>query len=396
MKRYATAFSVAILSCTALISPATSQNASDTTGITNDTIKIGVFGPLTGAAASFGKAELGMMAYYKDVSEHGGINGRKIEVVQEDTACDVAKGIAAVKKLVSQDQVFILHGGSCSNVVLAVEPQIIAVGLPYVVGSAASAQIAVPVHPTVFQPVPNTTIVSQAMVDFAMSRPKAAKIAIVSHSDEWGKSNHDPAVAYLKDKYHLAPSSDMTMERGSTDATPQILRLRQDKPDFILAILYPAELAIFERDAYKYGLTTPVVANQSITIEDTRSRVGTPAAVNNLYVFYPMAAPVNDPSMVKWSDLNKHYYPDVRVDSSSLLGLGGAVTVVEALKRAGRDLTRQKFIEAMNGIHDFDTGVLGAPMSFSPTNHAGVQGGSFLHYDGDKLETLHAFSGGKS
>lgn len=67
-----------------------------------------------------------------------------------------------------------------------------------------------------------------------------------------GKSNHDPAVAELKSKYNLDPVLDLSMARGSADSTPQVLKLRAAAPDVIIAILYPAELAIFERDAYKY------------------------------------------------------------------------------------------------------------------------------------------------
>lgn len=380
----------ALLASLAFGASAGAQTNGGTTGITNDAIKIGIFGPMTGPAAAFGKAELGMEAYYHDVNQHGGVNGRRIDFVQEDTACDPVKGIAAVKKLISQDQVFALHGGSCSGVVLAAEPQIVESGVPYMVGSAASTQIAVPVHPNVFQAVPNTDVVAHAMIDFAMSRPKASRIALISHSDEWGKSNHDPAVAYLKQKYHLDPVSDQSMERGSTDATPQILRLRAANPDVILAFLYPAELAIFERDAFKYGLRTPVLGNQAITIEDTRKQVGNPAAVDNLYVFFPLAAPVTDPAMARWRDMFLHEHPDMRVDTSTLLGLGGAVTFVEALRRAGHDLTREKFIGALNGIKDFDTGVLSAPVSFSPDDHAGVTGGAFITYEGDKLVLLHS------
>lgn len=363
----------------------TVASAADVTGVTDDTIKVGVFGPMTGPAAAFGKGELGIEAIYKSINDAGGINGRKIQIVQEDTACDPAKGIAAVKKLISQDKVFMIHGGSCSNVVLAVEPLIVKAGLPYMDGAAAASQIAVPVRPNVFQPVPNTDTVGRAMVDFAMSKPDAHRIAIISHPDEWGKSNYDPAVAQLKSKYHLDPVLDLSMARGSTDSTPQVLKLRNAKPDVIIAILYPAELAIFERDAYKYGLHAPVIGNQAISIEDTRKRAGGLAVVKNLYVYYPLAAPANDPSMEKWKKVSEKYFPDMRVETSSLLGMGGAVAMADALKRAGRDLTGPKLIDALNHTRNLDTGVLGSPITFTPQDHAGVKGGQFITYEGDRL-----------
>ena len=219
-------------------------------GVTNDTIKIGIFGPMTGAASSFGKAELGIQAVYKDANERGGINGRKIETVLEDTACDPAKGIAAIKKLTSEDQVFMMHGGSCSNVVMAVKPEVAASGVPLVVASAASNKISDPIAANIFQTVATTSTMGRSMVDFAMTKPGAKKIAVISHSDEWGKSGHDPAIEELKTKFNLTPVADVTFERGSINATPQVLKIKAAQPDFVLAFLYPAEFTIFLRDSF--------------------------------------------------------------------------------------------------------------------------------------------------
>ena len=389
MQRLARALGAVLLLCTA----AAAQAADP--GITDTTIKIGIFGPMTGAASSFGKAELGIQAVYKDINEHGGINGRKIETVLEDTACDPAKGIAATKKLIAQDQVFLLHGGSCSNVVMAIKPDIAASGVPYVVATAASSQISDPVTANIFQTVATTATMGRTMVDFAMTKPGAKRIAIISHSDEWGKSGHDPAVDELKTKFKLAPVADVAFERGSINATPQVLQIKQANPDFVLAFLYPAEFAIFLRDSFKYGLQVPTMGNQAISIEDTARQVGNPAIMKNVYVFYPLQEQIGDPGMAKWVSIFEKYNPGVRLETSSLLGMGGAMAVIDSLRKAGKDLTRQKFIEAMNNLHEFNTGVLAAPLGFSPQHHAGMNGGATITYVGDKLVLVHTYADAK-
>jgi branched-chain amino acid transport system substrate-binding protein len=361
-------------------------------GLTKDSIKIGVFGPMTGPASAFGNAQLGIRAVYLDLNEHGGINGRKLEVVLEDTACDPAKGIAATKKLIAQDQVFLLHGGSCSNVVMAIKPDVIASGVPYVVATAANGAITDPVAPNVFQTVATTATMGRTMVDFAMTKPGAKRIALISHSDEWGKSGHDPAVDELKTKFNLAPVADVAFERGSINATPQVLQIKGANPDFIVAILYPAEFAIFVRDASKYGLNVPAMGGQSISIEDTARQVGNPAIMKNVYVFYPLAAQIGEAKLARWVDIFKKYNPGVRVETNGLLGLGGAEAVIEALRRAGPDLTRAKFTAALDNMHSFDSGVLAAPLEFSPTHHAGMNGGATITYVGDKLVLIHKFT----
>ena len=76
--------------------PATAQEVP---GVTDDSITIGVMGPFSGNASSYSKALVGMMAYYDKVNAEGGVHGRKLVAIPEDTACDPSKGLAAAKKL---------------------------------------------------------------------------------------------------------------------------------------------------------------------------------------------------------------------------------------------------------------------------------------------------------
>jgi branched-chain amino acid transport system substrate-binding protein len=359
--------------------------AQDTTGVTKDTIKIGVFGPMTGPASLFGKGVFGVEAVFREVNDKGGIHGRKIQIVRDDTACDPARGIAAFKKLVSQEQVFAINGGLCSNVMMAIKDQIAQSKVPFVVIGAASPAISRPLVANLFQPVATTDDIGRTVVDYAMSRPDTTKIAFVSHSDDWGKSNRDPAVDYLKQKYKLDPVADLTMERGSSDATPQILRLRGSGAQFVVLMMYPAEVAVFMRDAYKYGLKIPVLGPQSISLEDTRDRVGGIDAVRNMAVYYPYAQPLHSPDMEKWGKLISKYYPSERVESFSFLGMSGAYALVKALQDAGPDLTREKLIAALDSIKNFDSGVASAPITFSPQEHAGIHGGAMAKFRGDEI-----------
>ena len=213
-----------------------------------------------------------------------------------------------------------------------------------------------------------------------MSKPGTTKIAFVSHSDDWGKTNRDPVVAYLKTKYKLDPVLDVSMERSSTDATPQILRLRNSGAQFIVMLMYPAEVAIFMRDAHKYGLKTPVLAPHSISLEDTRDRVGDAAAVQNMSVYYNYAHAISSPEMKKFSDLITKYYPTERIESFSFLGMSGAYAMVKALQDSGPDLTRVKLIAALNNVKGLVTGVSSVPVAFSSQDHAGIKGGAMATF----------------
>lgn len=349
-------------------------------GVTKDTIHIGMFGPLTGPNAFGSLPLLGAEAVYKSVNDAGGINGRKIVLSVEDDACDPNQAIAGTKKLISQDQVFMIHGGWCSFTVMAIKPELVSnPGLPFMVLGAASAAISKPVQPNIFQPVATTDTVAKSMVDFALTKPGVKRIAIISGSDDWGRSHLVPILARMKEK-GLTPVENVTMERGATDSTSQVLKIREAKPDMVLAVLYAPELTIYMRTAFRFGVNAPTVTTQGVSIEDMVKRVGNPAATKQLFVFYPLSQTLDASDFKKWTDMYRKYNPDQPMETLSFMGMTGALAVVEALRRAGPDLTREKFIAELNKLHGFDPGIQSGALTFTPQNHAGIDSGKMTYW----------------
>lgn len=372
------------------ISPALAT-AQDVPGVTADKVRIGMFGPLTGSTAVGSLPLLGASAVYKSVNDRGGINGRKIELLIEDDACDPNKAIAATKKLVSQEQVFMVHGGWCSGAVMAIKPELArAPDLPFMVLGAANSAISTPVMPNIFQPVATTNTVAKAMVDFALTKPGAKRIAIISHSDEWGKSHIEPALAELKAR-GLESVATVYLERGQADATSQILRIKQSNPDMVLAILYPPELTIYLRDAQKYGVKSPTVTTQGVSLEDMVKRVANPAATKDLFVFYPLADTLDSAAYKKWVDIYRKYNPKDPVETLSFMGMTGALAVVEALEKAGPQLTRAKFIAELEKLRNFDPGIQSGALSFTPQVHAGISTGKVIYMVGDRPQIVSKY-----
>lgn len=348
--------------------------AGETTGLTDDTIKIGVMAPFSGNAASYSKAEVGMMAYYDKINEEGGVHGRKLVAIQEDTACDPAKGLAGVKKLIFQDEVFMLHGNSCSGVALAIRPVVEEAGLPWMIAHAASDSISNPLAPNIFHGLPTGSANGRAMAQFVLSRPDTKRVAIIEHSNDWAHSYSDPARAYLKEN-GVDPVADLVMERGQTDATAQILKIREAKPDFIIASLYEAETAIFLRDLKKYGMSDiPVMGTAGTDLENTLKRVGDLDTVKNYFVIHSYIDSLGGDKLKPWGDMIKKYNPDEELSTFSFASIGSAIAVVNALEAAGPDLTRSNFIAELEKINNLDTGILSDPITFTHDDHQGVKG----------------------
>jgi branched-chain amino acid transport system substrate-binding protein len=123
----------------------------------------------------------------------------------------------------------------------------------------------------------------RAMARFALSKPNAKKVVLVAHTNDWAKGYCDPATEFMKEQ-GIEPLMNLALERGSTDATAQSLRIKTANADFVLGCLYEAELAILLRDLHKYGATVPVIGALGADFESTHKRVNNPAAVKNFYL----------------------------------------------------------------------------------------------------------------
>jgi len=371
-----------LLALPMMLAAAGLAQAQDAPGVTENTIKIGILAPFSGPNASFGAAGYGVAAYYQHINKQGGVHGRQFEVILSDTACNEATGIAAARRLISQDEVFLINGGVCSGVCLAIRPIIEESGVPWVISTAANQNISEPVADNIFHAIQTSRDYADAMGRFAMSKPGTEKIGIIAHTNEWAKGYQDPLVQYLKDEHGIEQVTEVTMERGSNDATAQVLSLRQADLDFIVVILYEPELAVFLRDAKLHGLDVPKVGSLGADFSNTQNRLGGKEPMQGFYMVHQYRGLLDSPVLADFREAITENLPEGQSFTDfSFYGPGSAVAVVHVLEQIGPDLTREKFIEAMENLQNFDTGVLAGTMSFSPDDHQGVSDVNVIGYD---------------
>lgn len=358
-------------------------------GLTDTTIKIGMFGPLTGRSSLFGyPINNGAIAVYNEVNARGGIHGRKIEIVHEDYACAPDRAVAAVKKLMHRDNVFILHGGNCSGPVLAVKDDIVANKVPLMVMAAASPKLVEPVSKYVYTTAQDGPSQAATMLGYILSMPDPKKIGVVYHPDEWGNERADPMLAKLK-QLGITPAAVETMDRNMTDATAQVRRLQRADATVVALLLYPAEAAIFLRDAQRYGyMPISFGTGGTMDLHDLATRAGGYDVIRRYGAVAYLAAPVEAAEMKPAGDLYTKYFPNDRPLALTFLGIGSARVVVEGLERAGRDLSREKFMAAMESIREFRTGVNSCAVSFTPESHSGCRVGTIWSTKGKEIVVL--------
>jgi len=174
-----------------------------------------------------------------------------------------------------------------------------------------------------------------------------------------------------------------------TDVTAPMLRIRAANPDVLLLVTYARPVSLIIKKAYELGWRKPIVVAVTGTadIKQLVENVGSKDAFANVYLQEVMRD-VAGGEKIRWVyDLYREYYPELAArpgypQAYMAYGIPSAMAVVNALKAAGPDLTREKFLEAMSHTN-FDSGVMAGPIVFTPTDHAAHKSAIYLKFDGD-------------
>lgn len=380
-----------VLATVSLALAATPAAGSHTQGVTRDSIKIGFYGPLTGPGYLWGKLVMnGAETVYNEVNRAGGIHGRKIITVREDDRCDVAAGVAAMKKLVHQHEVFLVHGGGCSNPTIAAREVVEKAAVPFVNFLAVADRITLPRAPYIWTTTIQARIESGLQAEFAASNPAFKRIGVVSQHDAWGRSRYEPLMERLKQQ-GLAPVADEEITVDANDATAQVLRIRRANADVLILVTYPKPGAVVVRDMYKLGLRIPVIGQRAIgDLVEFEKQVGIPGAIDHFYTISETPITPEDPQAARWAELLERDFPEDRISIFTLSGIASAQVLVEALRRTGPDLTAESFKATMDRLCGRFTDLYVGDICFSPEDPQGNKTGAWLKLDKGKVVNVGA------
>ena len=255
-------------------------------GVTDDTITIGTYGPLTGPAASVGLgARDGFNMAIKEINAAGGINGRKLKVLTEDDGYSPARALAATKKLIDQDGVFMIVSLGGSNDTLST--------IDYVKSQHRILYASIASVPAITQPfnkylfrgaTAEVARYSEVNTEFVTQALRASRIAIISGRDEYSHNKSEGDIRLLKSWWNLTPVARVEFNLGDHDFTPQILQIKAASPDVIMVVANPAEGAVIIRQIRELGLATPMFVSSTMVDKATAATAG--AAAEGLTASY--------------------------------------------------------------------------------------------------------------
>jgi branched-chain amino acid transport system substrate-binding protein len=370
-----------------LIGP--SARAADP-GVTDTEITIGLFAPMSGPLAAFGLDPLqAAKMWYEETNKKGGIHGRKIKVVVEDDKCSPNEVVAVVKKLVTVDNTFIVHGGSCTAATVAAQEFVTREKIPHVMLNASGDGAVIPPTRYVFGAFGGTQrTVGATIAEFAIKELKGKRIALIAHDDEYGTVNVSTVRAVAARLGAEVVAAEMISPR-ITDVTAPLLNIRAANPDVIVSTVYPGPAVLVAQKYAEYGLTKIPLAQavQGIPVPAGFAKnVGNDAALANFYYGSPLNDLTDGPKQQKWLALYKQYYPDRTPSAFMTYGLPSAMAVTRALEKAGRDVTRESFVDALETV-DFDSEVVAGPITFAKDRRDAHRASIFVKFDG-KTHTL--------
>jgi branched-chain amino acid transport system substrate-binding protein len=368
--------------------------ADSTQGITSTTITIGNLGPFSGPASVFTPLNYGADAYLRYINAQGGVDGRKFVTVFADSSCNEAKGIAAAKKLIYEDKVFMIMSNPCSGVAMAIKPMLAQEGMPWM-GASANPKISSPASPGIFHTVYPGSEAGHAMATFAMSKPGTTKLALAMHSDDWAHGYCDAASEYIKSHGGEIVATTV-LEHGTTDATAQALQIKASGAQAVMGCLYQPELVVLLRELQKYQVASIVVAALGADFDQVVAAFPNHDWLKqHFFQPYQFKAKLDTGPLKKFHDIFVKYLTKDELPKNGeptnfyYYGVPVAIVAVEAFRRAGPNPTRESWEKAVESLRDFDTGVLADTETFAPDNHVGVHKMYAVGLDAQGQETVY-------
>jgi len=372
----------------AAILPGVARSADP--GVTKDKVILGSFLPLqSGLAAGATQMKEGCDAYFKYINGSGGVNGRKIEWIVENDSYNPQQTAAVVKKLVDRDEVFAIVStlGTVTN--LAVLPFLAQRGVPIVNPAGGHMLLNKPTDKNVFGILPLSSEIGESMADFAVTKLGAKRVAIFFQNDQFGKDQRDGAVEALK-KHNLQSVAEASYVPSDVDVSAQVVALKQANPDAVILGIIPKHAALFVKEAQRLGWKPKIVGHNTVADPVVLDLAGA-EALEGVYVNLMTAVDSMDTPAVK--NANKilaKYYPQTKPGYYPYLGMAGAIIIVEAMKRAGGDLTRAKLITSLESLGHFEPGVV-PPIDWSASYHGGPKTFGYAKWKGGKLSVLQGW-----
>ena len=343
-----------------------------------DPIKIGSVLSVTGPAAFLGDPELKtLQQYVEDINKKGGVLGRQLELVHYDDGSDAGKANGFTKRLIDDDKVDILVGGTTTGATMSAAPLVEKAGIPFI-SLAGAVVIVEPVKKFIFK-TPHTDRMAAEKVFEDMKKRGISKVALLSETSGFGGSGKKETEAVAA-KYGMTLVANETYGPKDTDMSPQLTKIK-NTPGVQAVFIFGLGQgpAIATKNYKQLSVNLPLYHAHGVASEEFIKLAG-PAAEG---VRLPAAAllvadklDAKDPQKPVVTGYTKAFQEKWKTDVSTFGGhaYDGLMLAVDAIKRAG-STDKAKVRDALEATKGY-VGT-GGIVNMSATDHMGLDLSAF-------------------
>src|SRR6202051_517525 len=387
-------FAGAAIAIALSVSPASAQKKDDT-GATDTEIKIGQTVPFSGPASAYAGIGKTQAAYLKMINEQGGINGRKLNLIQYDDAYSPPKAVEQVRKLVESDEVLFTFQiiGTPSNA--AVQKYLNQKKVPQLFAATGASKFTDPKNfPWTMGFNPNYFVEGRIYGQYILKEYPNAKVGVLYQNDDLGKDYLNGIKSGLGDKAATMIVAEASYEVSEPTIDSQILKLKSAGTDLFFSASTPkfAAQAIkknFELDWHPVH----ILDINATSVGATMQPAGLDASKGVISVNYgkdPLDPTwKDDAGGEEYSDFMAKYFPEGDKNSSfNNYGYSTAQLMVHVLKQCGDDLTRENVLKQATNLKNvqLDLALPGIVGNTTPNDNRVNKQLQMMRFNGERWE----------
>ncbi len=348
-----------------------SRLAAAEIGVTDQSVSIGMTAPFSGPNGVYGQdMRTVILAYFRQINESGGIFGRRLELTALDDGYETERAVSNTRQLIAEKRVFAMLASYGSSPTTSAMNEVFGVARVPLIGTISGADTlrqSPREHPNnryMFNVRASYADETEAIVNQLVSLG-FNKIAVFYQNDGFGKSGLDGVVAALK-RHNLAPSAVASVERNSVDIAAAAQALAKDKPQAVVMVTLYKPTAAFVRAIRKTGLNPQLMTLSPVGADQLVQELGNESRGIGISQVMPHPWNSTEPLVRDYQHLlgksGKYSYYGIEAFAM-------ARVLVDALRKAGKEPTREKLISALENMHNHDLG--GYRVTFSANDRRG-------------------------
>ena len=358
---------IASLGAGLMIAVSGASRAADP-GIGDSTITLGMSAPVSGPNGAYGKEmKEGAQAYFAQLNAAGGVFGKKIELIALDDGYETEKAVANTRKLINENKVFALMGFYGSSPTTESMKVFSEAKVPLLGTISGAGNLRSPVNRYMFHLRASYADETESIVNHLVALG-ITNIAVFYQNDGFGKSGLDGIIATLA-RHKLKPVAVGSIERNSLEVGPAVVQIAKAAPQAVIMVTLYKPTAAFIQQMRKAGQMPQFSTLSPIGADLLVAEMGAREA-HGIGISQVMPYPWNDtlPVVKEYQKALRAFAKHSNYSYYGIEGFINAKLMAEAIKKSGKDLTREKLVNTLESSN-FDLG--GYKVGYSPASHNG-------------------------